>query len=139
MNYEAMQIEITEESAPYWAGLKKHELLIQQCANCGKCRHYPRPICDACYSFDYNWQKSTGNGKVQSWTVVHHPFNPVFKDFTPYLGITVDLEENVRLLAPVFTEIESVLPLKVGTVLTIDYLEISNSLTLPTLKPILKL
>jgi uncharacterized protein len=92
--------EPTPESKPYWDGLNEGRLLLQACAGCGKVRHYPRPLCDACYSFQVRWIEAKGRGTVHSWTVTHHAFNPGFKAELPYVLATVDLDEGVRLQAP---------------------------------------
>ncbi len=90
---------ITIESQPYWEGLREHRLLFQQCAACGRLRHYPRPMCDACYSMEVVWHESTGHGTVQSWTVAHHPFHLAFKSAVPYTLVTVDMDDGVRMHA----------------------------------------
>ena len=92
--------EPTEDSKPYWDGLDEGKLRLQQCGGCGKVRHYPRPLCDACYSFDVRWIEANGRGTVHSWTVTHHAFNAGFKAELPYVLVTVDLDEGVRLQAP---------------------------------------
>jgi hypothetical protein len=89
----------TRDSQPYWMGLMDGRLLIQQCGRCGKLRHYPRPLCDACYSFEVNWVEASGKGTVHSWTATHHPFNLDFKRELPYALVTVDLAEGVRMQA----------------------------------------
>ena len=71
---------------------------MQKCASCGKVRHYPRMLCDACYSAQTNWVQASGRGKVHSWTVCHHAFHPSFVVDLPYTLVTVDLEESVRAL-----------------------------------------
>jgi len=43
---------------PYWDGMVAGKLRIQYCSACGKARHYPRYICDACHSFDVTWKDS---------------------------------------------------------------------------------
>lgn len=83
---------------PYWDGTAKGVLRIQHCAACGKPRHYPRYICDACHSFDTVWKDSTGHGTVHSWTVAHHAFHPGFAAELPYTLVVVDLAEGVRAL-----------------------------------------
>lgn len=88
----------TAISAPYWEGAEQGKLLLQRCAGCGKVRHYPRLICDQCYSFEVDWIEASGRGKVHSWTVAHHAFHPAFADEVPYVLVTVDLEEGVRAL-----------------------------------------
>lgn len=92
--------EPTQESKPYWDGLNEDRLLLQMCGNCGKMRHYPRPLCDACYSFEVKWIEAKGTGKVHSWTITHHAFHPGFKAELPYVLVTVDLDEGVRVQAP---------------------------------------
>jgi uncharacterized OB-fold protein len=89
----------SHDSKPFWDALKEGRLVTQQCAACGKLRHYPRPVCDACYSMDVTWRQASGRGRVHSWTVAHHPFHPGFKSELPYVLATVDLEEGVRMVA----------------------------------------
>jgi uncharacterized OB-fold protein len=91
--------EPSRDSKPFWDALEEGQLLIQQCAACGKLRHYPRPVCDACYSMEVTWRPASGRGRVHSWTVTHHPFHPGFKSELPYVLATVDLEEGVRMVA----------------------------------------
>lgn len=85
------------DSKPFWDGLKQHRILLQTCTNCGKKRHYPRPVCDACHSMDSEWTEASGRGTIYSWTETHHPFHIGFKAEVPYILVTVDLEEGVRL------------------------------------------
>jgi uncharacterized OB-fold protein len=91
--------EPSRDSKPYWDALEQVRLVIQQCAACGKLRHYPRPVCDACYSMEVTWRQVSGRGLVHSFTVAHHPFHPGFKSELPYVLATVDLEEGVRMVA----------------------------------------
>lgn len=88
----------SELSRPYWEAAAKGELVIQQCGSCGALRHYPRLICDQCYSDEVSWKSASGRGTIHSWTVAHHPFHPAFKDELPYTIVTVDLEEGPRAL-----------------------------------------
>lgn len=89
--------EPTLESQPFWDSLRDHKIKIQQCASCGKFRHYPRPVCDGCFSMQVKWTEISGKGKVHSWATSHHAFNPGFKDEIPYTQVTVDLDEGVRM------------------------------------------
>ncbi|HRD76918.1 MAG TPA: Zn-ribbon domain-containing OB-fold protein [Hyphomicrobiaceae bacterium] len=90
----------SQESKPFWDGLLAGKLLLQTCGSCGKVRHYPRPICPSCYSFEVRWSEAKGRGLVHSWTVTHHPFHPGFKGEVPFTLVTVDLPEGVRMQAP---------------------------------------
>lgn len=100
MDYLKPVPEPTPESKPYWDALNEGRLVLQSCGACGKVRHYPRPLCDACYSFDVRWIDAKGTGTIHSWTVTHHAFNPGFKAELPYVLVTVDLPEGVRMQAP---------------------------------------
>ena len=85
-------------SRPYWEAAAKGELLIQGCASCGTLRHYPRLLCDQCYSDEVSWTVASGRGTIHSWTVAHHAFHPAFIAELPYTIVTVDLEEGPRAL-----------------------------------------
>jgi uncharacterized OB-fold protein len=86
------------DSQPYWDGLRERRLMLQQCGECGTIRHYPRPVCDHCFSMEVEWVEATRRGTVHSWSESHHPFHPSFKADLPTMFVTVDLEEDVRLV-----------------------------------------
>lgn len=85
-------------SQPYWEAALDGRLVLQCCAACTKVRHYPRLLCDRCFSSEVNWIPATGRGTVHSWTVAHHAFHAAFAAELPYTLVTVDLEEGVRAL-----------------------------------------
>jgi uncharacterized OB-fold protein len=104
---------MTEAAAPYTKPLplmqgltqqfydycRQHELRFQRCKQCGKWRHVPRAMCAACGSWEAEWARSSGRGKVFTWTVVRRPMHPAFKDDVPYAPVVVQLEEGVRLVS----------------------------------------
>lgn len=85
-------------SKPYWDAAANGQLLIQVCAACGVKRHYPRLLCDQCYSDEVHWQQLSGHGTIHSWTVAHHAYHPAFAHELPYTLVTVDLTEGTRAL-----------------------------------------
>jgi len=85
-------------SRPYWEAARQGRFVVQQCTGCGKLRHYPRLLCDACHSTGVEWREVSGRGRIHSWTVTHHAFHPAFAAELPYALVTVDLEEGVRAL-----------------------------------------
>ena len=87
-----------ELSRPYWEAAAAGRLVLQCCTACGKVRHYPRVLCDACYSDAAHWKPASGRGTLHSWTVAHHAFHPAFAAELPYTLVTVDLEDGVRAL-----------------------------------------
>jgi uncharacterized OB-fold protein len=120
------------DTKPYWDALNEGRLVIQQCAKCGKLRHYPRPVCDACYSMDATWRQVSGRGSIHSWTVAHHPFHPGFKTELPYVLVTVDLVEGVRMIA----QLRGVAPdaITVGLPVEVAFEQATDELTLPVFR-----
>jgi uncharacterized OB-fold protein len=88
----------TELSRPYWEAALQGQLVLQRCASCAKLRHYPRLICDRCWSDQVQWERSAARGEIHSWTVAHYAYHPAFADELPYVLVTVQLEEGVRAL-----------------------------------------
>jgi uncharacterized OB-fold protein len=99
VDYDKLVPSPTPETQPYWDGLRENRLRLQCCADCGKVRHYPRPVCDACWSMNAKWIDASGRGSVHSWTITHYAFHPGFKGDLPYILLTVDLPEGVRMNA----------------------------------------
>ncbi len=97
--YEKLVPEPTADTKPYWDALMEGKFRLQRCADCKRVRHYPRPVCDACFSMNAEWVEASGRGTVHSWTITHHAFHPGFKADLPFLLLTVDLEEGVRMQA----------------------------------------
>ncbi len=85
-------------SRGYWEAAARGQLVLQRCGPCGKVRHYPRLLCDQCYSRDVQWVPASGRGRIHSWTVTHHVFHRAFAEAVPYALVTVDLDEGVRAM-----------------------------------------
>ena len=128
-DYDKLVPTPTPDTQPYWTGLNEGRLCLQACADCGKVRHYPRPVCDACYSMNVKWIEASGRGAVHSWTITHYAFHPSFKGDLPYILVTVDLDEGVRMNAQMrgiaAADLRVGLPVKVG------YDRVKDDLTLP--------
>lgn len=115
---------------PYWDGLKVGVLRVQQCGACGKLRHYPRYLCDACHSAEVAWKDCSGRGTVHSWTVAHHPFHPAFKAELPYTLVVVDIEEGVRAMGRFLGDAP-----RLGQPVTLRGIEGAEGSTLPGFAP----
>ncbi|MEW6267993.1 MAG: OB-fold domain-containing protein [Thermodesulfobacteriota bacterium] len=82
---------------PFWEGTARGELLLQTCADCGKMRMPPRPMCPACRSIRVAWTRASGRGRVWSFVVAHPPLLPAYAELAPYNVIVVELEEDPTL------------------------------------------
>jgi uncharacterized OB-fold protein len=123
----------TADTQPYWDGLNEGRLRLQCCADCGKVRHYPRPVCDACFSMNVAWIDASGNGRVHSWTVTHHAFHPGYKPDLPYTLVTVDLDEGVRMQAQLRGL--DARELRLGLPVRLAFEQVTEGLTLPVFVP----
>ena len=131
--YDKPVPEPSNESRPFWAGLHEHRLLLQRCTNCFRVRHYPRPVCDACYAMKYDWIEASGRGIVHSWTVTHHAFHFGFKRDLPYVTVVVDLEEGVRIVS----NLVDVAPadVRIGLAVEVRFARFDDDLVLPLFAP----
>ncbi|MGE3539721.1 MAG: Zn-ribbon domain-containing OB-fold protein [Candidatus Tectimicrobiota bacterium] len=80
---------------------QQHELRFQRCSDCGTWRHMPRESCAVCGSLAWSWKRSSGRGRVFSWTVIHRALHPGFDPDVPYAAVVIELEEGVRLVSQV--------------------------------------
>ena len=86
---------LSPENDWWWQQAANGVLAIQRCINCAALRHPPRPMCDQCRSMDWDFIASNGRGKVNSYTVLHHPRFPGY--CYPLIIVLVDLEEGTRI------------------------------------------
>ena len=87
----------TPETAPYWEGAKRGELVIQACRSCSQHYFYPRPACPHCGSADVEWVRASGRGRLHTYVINHRPA-PGFEEDAPYAIAVVELEEGPRLM-----------------------------------------
>ena len=80
------------DSAPFWAGLRRHELAILRCAGCRTFVHPPQASCPRCLSLSLTPEAVSGRGTVYSFTVVNREFAPGITP--PYVAALVDLVEQ---------------------------------------------
>ena len=109
---------------------RQHELRFQRCSDCGAWRHIPRDLCAKCASTRWEWGKSSGRGKVFSWTTVAQPMLPNFE--TPYSPVIVEMEEGVRMVTWLVgvkaEELRLDLPVEVA------FEDVTSEVTLPKFK-----
>ncbi|HVW32926.1 MAG TPA: OB-fold domain-containing protein [Acidimicrobiia bacterium] len=83
------------DSAPYFAGLRRHELVILRCSECRTFVHPPQASCPRCLSLALVPEPVSGRGRVYSFTVANREFAPGVPP--PYVAALVDLEEQESL------------------------------------------
>lgn len=121
------------DSRPFWEGCAHEELLLQQCAECGAYRHPPSPICRRCLSPRHEWVAATGHGRVYSFVVVHHPFDPAWESDLPYVVVVIELAEGPLILSNVVHV--SPEQVSVGMPVRVCYERASEEIVLPVFCP----
>jgi uncharacterized OB-fold protein len=94
----------TTDTADFWAGCNRGELLYQRCRSCGRVQFYPRRNCIACQSDDIASMPSARRGSVHSFTVVQRPANRAFDHDVPFVIALVDLDEGFRMMMNIIGE-----------------------------------
>ena len=80
------------DTRSFWDACKEHELRAQRCTSCGRFRWPPQGFCPGCYSWDHEWTRLSGLGRVKSFSVVHHSAVPSFRDELPYVVAVIALD-----------------------------------------------
>lgn len=113
---------------------KQRELCFQRCGDCRSWRHIPRESCPTCGSLDWRWERSSGKGKVFSWTVIHAALHPGFVQDVPYAVVVVELEEGVRLVTNLMDAHVNQLSLEMPV--EVVFHDVTPEFTLPKFRPI---
>jgi len=83
---------VERDSAPWWAALARHELVLQRCAACATWRWPPREMCNRCGALSWAWEPASGWGTIASWIVNRHSFSDAFA--SPYVVVAVRVAEQ---------------------------------------------
>lgn len=86
--------DLDQENQAFFRHCGNHELRLQQCAACGLKRFPPTTACPFCAELESRWEPVSGKGAVYSYGEVHHAIQPAFREFTPYLLLLVELDEQ---------------------------------------------
>lgn len=134
MAYEGPLPKPDKDSEVYWEAARRHELVLQQCRACERFRFYPRLVCPQCLSDQFEWRRASGRGVVYSFTVIHRPPFPAFRDRVPYVLALIDLEEGVRMMSNVIgCEPNEV---RIGMPVEATFDDVTEEITLPKFKPV---
>lgn len=80
------------------------DLLIQTCTACKHINSFPRGMCAHCWSDCLEWQTSSGNAKIESFSVIYKPVDESFAGELPVVLATVNLFEERSILSRIICE-----------------------------------
>ena len=117
----------------FWDGCRQHELRLQRCRQCGAVRHQPRPMCAQCTSLEYDWARASGRGTVYTFTIIHGPTLPAFRDQLPYNVAVVQLEEGPFIVTNIVGCAAA--HIHIGMRVVVEFDDVSDTLSLPKFRP----
>ncbi|MER5889566.1 OB-fold domain-containing protein [Streptomyces sp. NPDC001941] len=128
-----------DDGAPFWEYAARGELRVQTCAACEEPRFPPRPCCPSCQSFDSEWRRVSGRGRIWSYVVPHPPLLPAYAALVPYNAVVVELAEHPRIrlvgnvVAAADAPLDSVDParLRIGARVSVVFAEHADGVTVP--------
>jgi len=125
---------LDSDTAKFWEGCKRHELLMQRCDQCKSYRYPPRSICPKCFSLNARWDKVSGRGEVYTFTVARVPLSPEWVPDIPYVIGVIQLNEGVRIVSNIVgCKIEDI---KIGMTVEVSFDDVTDKITLPKFKPV---
>ena len=102
----------------FYKFLNQKKLMAGKCLKCGKIHLPPRPLCDNCFSRDFEWVNVSGKGKLLTYTVIY--IAPAqFQALTPYAVGIVQFENGLKI--PGMIQIVKQEQIKIGMELTLDF------------------
>ncbi len=124
---------LDEENRPWWEAMKRHELYIQKCRDCGDIRYYPRALCTSCLSPRTEWIRAKGHGKVYTFTTTYQNQAAGFRESLPYIMAYVELDEGLKML----TNLVECRPeeVKIGMPVEVVYEDVTPEVTLAKFRP----
>ena len=123
----------TVETAEYWAGCRRRELLIQKCADCGHHQFYPRILCEACGGRSLAWVTASGRGTVTSYTIVRRAVSEAYAPDVPYVVALIRLAEGPTMMSNVVACPAD--QVRVGMPVEVTFEAWSDTVTMPLFRP----
>lgn len=75
---------------PFWEAMRAGKLLGKHCGACDRLHYYPRAHCPFCGNRETSWQRLSGRGTINSYSIVER--NP-----RPLAPAVIELEEGLRI------------------------------------------
>jgi uncharacterized OB-fold protein len=124
----------TQATQPFWDAAAQGKLVFQRCGECKQTHSTPRLFCRQCMAESLQWETSSGQGSIYTFTVNHRAANPHMADKVPYVVAVVQLDEGFRLMANIVdVQPQSV---RVGDRVRVRFLPLNDTISLPQFEPL---
>lgn len=94
----------TSISKPFWDNIAKGRFSLQFCDDCGRAIFYPRALCPFCFSDQLTWKEASGQGRLETWSIIYRTDHPAWQEKTPYVIGVVELAEGPSMLTHLLIE-----------------------------------
>jgi uncharacterized OB-fold protein len=141
VNDDLLRPALTAENAPFWEGVQRGELRIQQCPETGRLIFPPRLRSPwAPHATEPpRWIRVSGRGRIWSFAVPHPPLLPWYAARAPYNVILVALDEDptIRLVGNLVAseagDIDEIDPatIAIGAEVRVVFAQVDADLRLP--------
>ena len=102
----------------FYKFIQQGKLMAGKCLRCGKIHLPPRPLCDNCFSQEFEWVEAPEKGKLLTYTIIH--IAPTqFQALAPYAVGIIELDNGLRIPGMIQGAPQD--QLKVGMAVTIDF------------------
>ena len=117
------------ESMPFWDGCKQDKFMLQYCDACGKLNWFPRTHCVKCGKDKFTWKPASGDGILETFTIVYRPMNPAWASEVPYILGMVKLAEGIRMVTRIISTQGEATPM--GCAVRAAFIPIGDGMKLP--------
>lgn len=134
-SYDYLLPQPDAETQGWWDAARRHELVVQECTDCGKLRHPPQSLCSNCGSEQRQWRAMSGRGTLYSYVIVHRATLPQWRESVPYNVALVALDDapEIRLYGNVI-DVDNT-DLRVGQPLEVVFDDVTPDETLIRWRP----
>ena len=114
------------ETQPYWDAAARGTLLVKRCIDCQRLHHYPRALCPFCLSDRTEWQPTSGQGTLYTYSVMR-------RVQVPYAIAYVRLDEGVTLMTNIIDcDFDQ---LRIGQPVRVVFVATEGGLSIPMFTP----
>ncbi len=129
MEFKKPRPTIDPDSKTYWEGASNEKLMLQYSIDTNEYFLYSKQLTNAINSKNIEWRQVSGKGKIYSFTIVYAPAGPAFKNDTPYIVASIELDEGARIISNIITDdIEKV---SIGDKVKVIFEKQSDGFTIP--------
>ena len=128
------QPTLTATNAPLIEGWRRGELMMQHCVQCHAVIFFPRHICPGCWSTDLEWKRSSGHGRIVSYSHVYSQVAAPFAAEAPTILAEITLDDGGAMLARIISSE----PATIASGMAVELLPMPEAarFPLPTFRPV---